>query len=338
MPLFIPRSSLDPVRVDTLEAAVVLRRKTLSLSASLYASFLRDTIYPVGLFDPERSRALQNTPGANLRGFELDLRRSFGVANAVFANWAWQTGEVDSSAPRPTFPATSVRWARRSGRGPRQRDACVLVPDEPQPEIGDRAASCRATGCSGPRCAPRTWCAAVAGPSRPRTSSTRTISTPPAPRRAGRLPAPGRSVLLQAAYKLQDRMGPGPCVASPPLRSAPLVLRGLARGRGAMRCDDPGPLILKILTDRHFESKAGRGWPSARPCPRGSARWSANQSARRSSASGTRREAPAHPLPAGVHGPGEAERSIADRGISVLYVAPGNAATSGVTRSASPVA
>ncbi len=105
MPLFIPRSSLDPVRVDTIEAAVVLRRKTLRLSASLYASFLRDTIYPVGLFDPERSRALQNTPGANLRGFELDLRRSFGVANAVFANWAWQTGEeVDSERPTPYVP------------------------------------------------------------------------------------------------------------------------------------------------------------------------------------------------------------------------------------------
>lgn len=108
MPLFIPRRSLDPVRVDTLEAAVVLRRKTLRASASVYTSFLRDTICPVGAFDPARSRALQNTPGANLRGVELDLRRSFGVANSVFANWAWQTGEEVESERQTAYVPSHI--------------------------------------------------------------------------------------------------------------------------------------------------------------------------------------------------------------------------------------
>jgi len=97
MPLFIARDDLDPVRVDTLEAALVLRRKKLRVSASVYASFLRDPIRPLAAFDPERSRTLSNTPGANLRGFELELRRSFGVANSVFASWAFQGGEEQPS-------------------------------------------------------------------------------------------------------------------------------------------------------------------------------------------------------------------------------------------------
>jgi iron complex outermembrane receptor protein len=104
MPLLIANPDLDPVRVDTLEAALVVRRKALRASASFYASFVRDAIAPWGPFDPARSRRLENTPGANLRGFELDLRRSFGVANAVFANWTWQDGEARGAGSLPFVP------------------------------------------------------------------------------------------------------------------------------------------------------------------------------------------------------------------------------------------
>ncbi len=93
LPLVIATDPLDPIRVDTLEAALVLRRKSFRASASAYASFLRDSIRPVGAFDPARSRPLENTAGADLRGLELDLRRGFGVADALFATWSWQGGE-----------------------------------------------------------------------------------------------------------------------------------------------------------------------------------------------------------------------------------------------------
>ncbi len=93
LPLIIARDRLDPVRVDTLEAALVLRRKSFRASASAYTSFLRDSIRPVGAFDPARSRPLRNTAGADLHGLELDLRRGFGVANVLFATWSWQGGE-----------------------------------------------------------------------------------------------------------------------------------------------------------------------------------------------------------------------------------------------------
>ncbi len=105
VPLVVASQGLDPVRIDTLEAAVVLRRKTLRASASAYASFVRDTIRPVGPFDPARSRGLENTRGANLRGFELELRHNFGVANALFANWTRQDGEERQASRDVPFVA-----------------------------------------------------------------------------------------------------------------------------------------------------------------------------------------------------------------------------------------
>jgi iron complex outermembrane receptor protein len=103
MPLFLANGDLEPVRVDTLEAALVVRRKKLRLSASAFASFLRDPIRPTTAFDPERSRALENTPGLNLRGIEIELRRSFGVANSVFGTWTLQSGEEEGSGRDAAF-------------------------------------------------------------------------------------------------------------------------------------------------------------------------------------------------------------------------------------------
>jgi outer membrane receptor protein involved in Fe transport len=94
VPLILARADLDPVRNDTLEAAVAVKRGELHVTASGYLSYLRDVIEPVGAFDPTRSRALQNGPGANLRGLELELRRGFGKANSVYASVAVQDAEL----------------------------------------------------------------------------------------------------------------------------------------------------------------------------------------------------------------------------------------------------
>jgi iron complex outermembrane receptor protein len=108
LPLFVAQDPLDPVHVDTLEAAWVVRRKTFRASASAYASFLRDPVRPVGAFDPARSRGLVNGQGVDLHGFELDVRRGFGLANSVFATWAWQGGSEKVTDRDVPFVAQSV--------------------------------------------------------------------------------------------------------------------------------------------------------------------------------------------------------------------------------------
>ncbi|HET7293070.1 MAG TPA: TonB-dependent receptor [Vicinamibacteria bacterium] len=93
VPLIVAEPDLDPVRIDTLEAAVAVKRRALRASVSGYLSYLRDAIEPIGVFDPARSRAIRNGPGTNLRGLELELRRSLGKSDSVFVSLAVQHAE-----------------------------------------------------------------------------------------------------------------------------------------------------------------------------------------------------------------------------------------------------
>ena len=86
IPVLDGKADLEPVRADTLEAAVSYRRQALRLAASGYATWLRDAIAPAGAFDPRRSRPAENAPGSDLRGFELEVRRGIGAGNSIFVN------------------------------------------------------------------------------------------------------------------------------------------------------------------------------------------------------------------------------------------------------------
>lgn len=138
-------------------------------------------------------------------------------------------------------------------------------------------------------------------------------------------------------------MGPGPLrrrVAALALGLL-LVLRAgwlAAAEPMPLRPDLQVPLILKILTyDRHFESKAGRevaiGIVYAPEDP-GSVE-AANQISETlfRFRDKTVKRLPIRHYLLEYTGPEKLERSIADRGISVLYVAPGNVRNiEGVTR------
>lgn len=93
VPLILSRSDLDPVRIDTLEAALAVKRQALRASAAAYLSYLRDAVDPIGVFDPARSREVRNGPGSNLRGLELELRRTLGKSDSVFLSLALQDAE-----------------------------------------------------------------------------------------------------------------------------------------------------------------------------------------------------------------------------------------------------
>jgi len=94
VPVLDGNAQLDTVRADTIEAAVSYRRRALRVAASGYTTWLRDAIAPAGAFDPRRSRPAQNTPGSDLRGFELEVRRSVGTDNSLFFNYAFQQAEI----------------------------------------------------------------------------------------------------------------------------------------------------------------------------------------------------------------------------------------------------
>jgi outer membrane receptor protein involved in Fe transport len=93
IPVLDGNASVDPLHVDTIEAALSVRRSRFRFGASLYATFLRDGIAPLGAFTTTESRPAANTAGSDLRGVELEVRRSFGVGNSVFLNYAYQHSE-----------------------------------------------------------------------------------------------------------------------------------------------------------------------------------------------------------------------------------------------------
>lgn len=106
LPPFASNGDLDIVRADTVEAAVSYRRKAFRFVASGYATWLRDAIAPVGAFDPRRARSLANVAGSDFKGLELEVRRTLGTGNSIFANYAYQRAESQASgAELPGVPA-----------------------------------------------------------------------------------------------------------------------------------------------------------------------------------------------------------------------------------------
>jgi iron complex outermembrane receptor protein len=97
LPALDGNAALAPLHVDTLEAALSLRRRQLRLGAAVYASYLRDAIVPLGPLSTTGSRPVVNVPGVNLHGIELEARRGIGVNASVFANYAYQHAEQRSS-------------------------------------------------------------------------------------------------------------------------------------------------------------------------------------------------------------------------------------------------
>ncbi len=106
VPVLEANSELDRVRADTIEASVSYRRRAFRVAASGYATWLRDAIAPLGAFDPRRSRPVANVPGSDLRGVELEVRRSMGTGTSLFVNYAFQRAEIQDSARRlPGVPS-----------------------------------------------------------------------------------------------------------------------------------------------------------------------------------------------------------------------------------------
>jgi iron complex outermembrane receptor protein len=98
-PGFKGNNRLEPATIETLEAALVYRRRNLRIGANYYANFLRNFIVSDRPFNPAQDALIVNTPGIDARGLEIEARRSFGSRHALFANYAYQR-PVDHSTKR----------------------------------------------------------------------------------------------------------------------------------------------------------------------------------------------------------------------------------------------
>jgi outer membrane receptor protein involved in Fe transport len=93
---------LSKTTAHTLEAVLSLRRRQLQASASVFASFVRDSIAPGAKGTLPGTRRLENLPGVDTRGVELELRRHFGIADSVFVNYSFlDAHDLDADRPVP---------------------------------------------------------------------------------------------------------------------------------------------------------------------------------------------------------------------------------------------
>jgi len=100
-----PNPDLEPARVDTGELALSYKKGDWRLSADAFMSWLRDPIGTPEPYSPLRPQQLLNLPGIDLRGFELELRRNFGVSDFLFVSYTHQSAEDhETGLPRADVP------------------------------------------------------------------------------------------------------------------------------------------------------------------------------------------------------------------------------------------
>jgi iron complex outermembrane receptor protein len=80
---------LDPTTVQTAEAALVLKRDPLELSANLYRSWLHHPVRLTGTPSIETPAGLVNGPSLDVNGLELTGRRFFG-RSVAFLYYSFQ--------------------------------------------------------------------------------------------------------------------------------------------------------------------------------------------------------------------------------------------------------
>jgi len=93
LPGFRGDGELDPPRYDSLELQAWRRFGNLRVTGSAFLGFLRDPIVTAAPATPLSPQPLVNGPGVDTRGFEVDVLREFGLADAVFGNYTFVHAE-----------------------------------------------------------------------------------------------------------------------------------------------------------------------------------------------------------------------------------------------------
>jgi iron complex outermembrane receptor protein len=105
MPGLANNPDLKPSTTDTTEAALVYKGKDLRLAGTVFLTWLRHPIGPEGSYTPVDPSRLVNLPGVDVRGFELEARRSFGMSDSIFLSYTHQEAEdAETGARRADIP------------------------------------------------------------------------------------------------------------------------------------------------------------------------------------------------------------------------------------------
>jgi outer membrane receptor protein involved in Fe transport len=106
LPGFTGNPDLKPVVADSVEAGLDYKGGSLSVAGIGYWNQVSRTIETDEPFSPVGTALLQNGAGVRVFGFEVELRKRFGAANSLFANYAYQHArERDGGGPSPGVPA-----------------------------------------------------------------------------------------------------------------------------------------------------------------------------------------------------------------------------------------
>ena len=91
---------LDPATVNSIETSASLRRRNLRLTVNYYANFVRDLIVREG--DVRAlTGVLVNHPGLDSQGYEVEVKRTFGVDHSAFLNYSYQRARDLQTGDRP---------------------------------------------------------------------------------------------------------------------------------------------------------------------------------------------------------------------------------------------
>jgi iron complex outermembrane receptor protein len=100
LPGFRGDPDLEPPRYDSLELAAWRRLGNLRLTGSAFLGFLRDPITTAAPATPLAPQPLVNGAGTDIRGFEVDVLREFGVADSITGSYTYQHAEDVASGGR----------------------------------------------------------------------------------------------------------------------------------------------------------------------------------------------------------------------------------------------
>jgi outer membrane receptor protein involved in Fe transport len=105
LPGFTGNPDLKPVIADSVEAGIDYKGGGFSVAGTGYWNQVSRTIGTGEPFSPVGTALLVNGAGVRVFGFEAEVRRRFGTANSLFANYAYQHAEErDGSGPAPGVP------------------------------------------------------------------------------------------------------------------------------------------------------------------------------------------------------------------------------------------
>jgi outer membrane receptor protein involved in Fe transport len=142
--------ALRPATINTIEFALIYKRKGFRASANYFANYIRHFVASAQTAVPGRPfgfTTFANFPGIDVQGVEVEGKRIFGVRSAIFANYTYQVPQYLSQSvvafpqvPRRHLASAGATWGatRHFSISPTviARGSRIRFADDPRPLTG----------------------------------------------------------------------------------------------------------------------------------------------------------------------------------------------------------